>query len=67
MSDISFYLQGIEMGARIVRSNVLQLPSRPPYETLAEEALEEACRALSHALETIVQAQAEYQSKPVDG
>lgn len=65
-SDYSTYLDGIEMGARIMIRNALSLPRRPDFETRAEDQLARARKVLAEALENVVRAQAEYQRKPVD-
>jgi DNA-binding GntR family transcriptional regulator len=65
MSNVSFYLTGIEMGAKMAARNVRMLPEKPAFETWAEDALEEARKTMTEALEEIEQAQAEYQLKPV--
>lgn len=65
-SDYSMYLNGIEMGARIMMRNALSLPRRPDFETRAEDQLAQARRVLGDALEAVVRAQAEYERKPVD-
>jgi len=65
-TDISFYLTGIEMGARSVVRNVRHLPFRHGFETLAEDELKQAFDVLASALDQIITAQKEYQSKPVE-
>lgn len=64
--DYSMYLDGIEMGARIMIRNTISLPRRPDFETRAEDQLAQARKVLTDALESVVQAQAQYQRKPVD-
>lgn len=65
-SDYSMYLNGIEMGARIMMRNALSLPRRPDFETRAEDQLAQARKVLTDALENVVRAQAEYERKSVD-
>ena len=65
-TDISFYLQGIEMGARSVARNVRNLPCRRSFETLAEDEMEKAKQTLTEALQAIQEAQEAYQSLPVE-
>jgi len=65
-NDYSMYLNGIELGARMIRRNTKLLPARPDFETRAEDELTKARQALTEALEGIIKAQAEYRHKPVD-
>lgn len=65
-TDISFYLQGIEMGARSVARNVKSLPFKRGFETRAEDEMEKARQALLDALHMIQEAQGWYHDLPVE-
>lgn len=65
-NDYSAYLNGIEMGARMIRRNAKLLPARPDFETRAEDELAKARQVLTEALEGVIKAQGEYRRKPVD-
>jgi hypothetical protein len=64
-TNISPYLEGIRMGARMAARNALSLPARPDFETNAEAELERVRAVLTEALTNVVKAQSEYQNKKV--
>jgi hypothetical protein len=59
---LNFIRSGAEMAARHAR----QLPLRPAFESKAQDELTEARTVLEAALQKIIAAQAEYESKPTE-
>jgi hypothetical protein len=64
--QVGQHLHAIVAGAEMVKSHISQLVYRPSFETLAFEQIETVEYQLGRALETIRQAKASYQGKPVD-
>jgi hypothetical protein len=59
---LNFIRSGAEMAARHAR----QLPFRPDFETKAQSELAETRAVLEIALQRIINAQAVYESKPME-
>jgi len=64
--DYRAYLNGVELGARMIARNVHLMPRRPDFETNAEVELSNARQVLTEALESVIKAQGAYQLKPAD-
>lgn len=63
---VSPHLQFIIAGAQMAARHARRLPVRPDFQSYAEDELAKCRQVLVDALEEIVNAQSEYQRKPVD-
>lgn len=64
--EIGFHLKMIRESADQCLFHVNQMKARPAFETLAMDDLQRVKLDLLAALESVMQAQARYQEKPVD-
>ena len=63
---IGFHLKMLRFDADSCLYHVNQIKTRPNFETLAMDDLQRLKTELLAALESVMQAQARYQEKPID-
>lgn len=63
---VSKHLQFIEAGSQMTVRHAEMLPLRPDFETMAEDELAKARKALESALANVIAAQAVYANKPAE-